>query len=101
MIDDRDITENYHGGNPRSAEAHEDTKGKKARDQARILRALGAHPKGLTCDQVETLLGIAHQTCSARFTELKAKNWILPTGERRLTKHGSKADVFVSIPKVT
>ena len=88
-----DITRRYHRGNPRSTEAHEDTKVRKLRDQMRILR----HPNGLICDEAEVLLNMSHQTCSARFSEMKAKGWIAPTGERRLTRSGSYADVMISI----
>jgi hypothetical protein len=92
-----DITRNYHRGNPRSAEAHENTKRRKARDELNILRLLHAHPAGLICDEAEVLLSMSHQTCSARFSEMKAKGWLEPTGERRLTRSGSYADVIRAV----
>ena len=92
-----DITRNYHRGNPRSAEAHEDTKVRKLRDQMRILRLLHSHPGGLICDEAEVLLDMRHQTCSARFSDMKAKGWLEPTGQRRLTRSGSYADVMRSV----
>jgi hypothetical protein len=91
-----DITRRYHKGHPRSEEAPEDTRKHKARYEMRILRLLHTYSRGLTCDEAEVLLGMSHQTCSARFSELKAKGWLEPTGEQRLTRSGSKADVFRS-----
>jgi hypothetical protein len=93
-----DITRRYHGGNPRSGEAHEDTKARKMRDQMRILKLMHAHPNGLTCDEAEVLLGMSHQTCSARFSDMKAKGWLIPCNLQRFTRLGSRADVFRSSP---
>jgi hypothetical protein len=93
-----DITRNYHGGNPRSAEAHEDTRRRKLRDQLRILQLMAKFPEGLTCDEAEIFLNMSHQTCSARFADMKKKGWLLPTGQQRLTRSGSKADVFYAKP---
>jgi hypothetical protein len=92
-----DITRRYHRGHPRSTEAYEDTKVRKLRDQMRILRLLHEHPNGLICDEAEVLLNMSHQTCSARFSDMKAKGWIAPTGERRLTRSGSYADVMRAV----
>ena len=91
-----DITRHYHGGHPRSEEAHEDTSARRSRDQARILKVLHANPRGFTCDEAEVLTGMSHQTCSARFAEMKAKGWLISANEQRLTRSGSKADVWRS-----
>jgi hypothetical protein len=56
MIDD--ITFNYHGGNPRSIEAHDRTKHRKAADYTRILNLLKDFPGGLICDRIEVALNM-------------------------------------------
>ena len=48
-----------------------------------------------TCDEVEVALGLRHQTCSARFTELKTGRHIVNSGLRRETRSGRRAEVYV------
>ncbi len=91
-----DVCESRHGGNPESAAAHERAKGRKAALHAAILiyvRELGP----ATCYEVEIGLGIPHQTCSARVSELKKDGRLTPTGEKRRTNSGS----FAAVLKVT
>lgn len=52
-------------------------------------------PAGATCDDAEVALGLAHQTCSARFRELKQVQLIVQAG-RRPTRSGRAADVWVA-----
>lgn len=80
--DDGDITWNYHRGNQYSAAAHDTIKHRKQQDVSRILVVLHAHPDGLTCEEVEIQLGMKHQTCSARFTDMKKLGWIVECGKR-------------------
>ena len=57
---------------------------------------------GLTCDEVEVILELRHQTASARFAELRRDGLISKVGERP-TRSGRKADVMavgVSDPPV-
>lgn len=49
---------------------------------------------GLTCDQVEQIVGGSHQTVSARVNELRDKGYILDSGARRPTRSGRKATVW-------
>ena len=88
-----DPTRNYHGNHPNSNEAHNRTRHNKPRDYARIINLLADHRAGLTCDEAEVMLGMLHQTCSARFTEMKALGWIVWSG-KRATRTGSPADVW-------
>ena len=37
-----------------------------------VLQSIQASPDGLTCDQVETILGMKHQTASARIRDLSS-----------------------------
>jgi hypothetical protein len=88
-----DITSNYHHGNPRSVQAHKRTTRNKLRDQLRITKLLEGYPRGLICEEAEILLNMRHQTCSARFSEMKRDGWLVLTGEQRKTSTGSPADV--------
>ena len=92
-----DITANYHKGNPESKEAFRRLKREiEERDKAYIERALirrGAY--GLICDEAERMLGMKHQTCSARFTDLLAEKRITRTDERRPTRSGRPARVHI------
>lgn len=93
MGNDDDITANYHRGNQYSAAAHDSIKPRKQQDISRILVVLYAHPNGLTCEEVEFLLGMKHQTCSARFTDMKKMGWIIQCG-KRLTRSKRDAGVW-------
>jgi len=88
-----DITSNYHHGNPRSVQAHKRTTRNKLRDQLRIIKLLEGYPRGLICEEAEVLLNMRHQTCSARFSEMKRDGLLILTGEQRETSTGSPADV--------
>jgi hypothetical protein len=93
-----DITANYHGDNARSIEAHEATAPNKNADYARILAVLRKRPTlGLTCDEAERILGMKHQTCSARFSDMKKKGWLIINGTKRKTRSGCNADVHFAV----
>jgi hypothetical protein len=49
---------------------------------------------GATSDEAEVALGLTHQACSARFTELKRDVQITSAGRRR-TRSGRMAGVYV------
>lgn len=48
----------------------------------------------MTCDEVEIVTGLKHQTASARIRELALKGLIKDSGKRRLTRSGRKAVVY-------
>jgi len=50
---------------------------------------------GATCDEAVRSLGMIHQTCPARFNELRGKHMIAPSGRKRPTSSGRDADVMV------
>ena len=52
------------------------------------------HWNGLTCDQVEELTNMRHQTASARIRELFVMGKIVDSGERRVTRSGRNAVVW-------
>jgi hypothetical protein len=91
-----DITSNYHGGNAQSIEAHVSIISLKDKARAAICR-LARHRGsiGLVCDEAERALGLSHQSCSARFTELKRDGLLIPTDRFRKTRSGRNARVFI------
>jgi Fic family protein len=71
--------------------------------QAEILETIKRHDQmvwlglpwpGLTCDEIEQILDMKHQTVSARILELRRKGLIEDSGERRKTRSGRKAVVW-------
>ena len=91
-----DITRNYHRGNPQSTEANKATR--KSQDRARIIEFLhGRGDYGATSYEARIALGMRHQTCSARFSDLKRAVAIIETGVLRPTDTGSKAAVCVLV----
>jgi predicted transcriptional regulator len=92
-LPEKDICSNNHGGNVQSLEAHASV------DAASLRIAIWKHLQKVgatTCDQVEKDLGLSHQTCSARFSELKRDGWIFPTGKTKPTRSGRQAMTFVA-----
>lgn len=92
-----DVTAHRHGGNPESDEAHASIVG----DKARLRRMVLAYVRdrgliGATSEEVEHGLGLAHQTVSARITELKASRALYDTGRRRPTRSGRNAAVVMA-----
>lgn len=58
------------------------------------VRDQGAH--GATCDEAEVALRLSHQTCSARFKELRDDFLIVATEHRRKTRSGRGALVHTA-----
>lgn len=91
-----DITRNLHGGNRESEEAHLSVKEHVGAIRLLVVRYVYRQKaKGATCDEIERMLGLSHQTVSARVTEAKARGEIVPNGERRPTRSGRMAAVLV------
>ena len=86
-----DICASRHKGDECSAAAN--LKTNKQRDAARILKYLDVY-NGKTCDELEVALGMSHQTCSARCSDLARAGLIIRTGEKRPTRTGSPAAVY-------
>lgn len=59
----------------------------------REIQRAGA--RGITCDEIEEEIGMIHQTCSARCTDLKKMGFVKTSGFKRLTRHGAWASVLV------
>jgi hypothetical protein len=89
----KDITANFHGGNPHSVAAHRRASGCSEVDRQRITNLLQQHNEnGLICDEIEVILGMGHQTASARLADLK-KDRVVRVRGRRNTRSGSSAGV--------
>lgn len=56
---------------------------------------------GLTCDEVEQILDLKHQTASARVNELMTEHLIVDSQQRRATRSGCKAVVWVAAVELT
>lgn len=59
-----------------------------------LLAAVGA--LGATDDELEVALGLPHQTASARRNGLVADGWVVDSGEKRNTRGGHPAVVWIT-----
>lgn len=62
-----------------------------------VLLFVGSYLKGVTCDEVEFCLRMAHQTASARIKGLRDKGLIKHSGMKRKTRSGREAHVYVVV----
>lgn len=86
-----DICRANHGGQEDSEAANRVTN--KSVDREKIKDWLAGRKDGGTCDEAEVELKMPHQTCSARFSELKSDNEIEFLGKRK-TRSGCNASVY-------
>ena len=63
--------------------------------RGRVRDTIVPRAHGATCDEVEVLTGLRHQTVSARVRELALTGEIVNLGERRLTRSGRGAVVWM------
>jgi Fic family protein len=64
---------------------------------AAINKGMNDGRGGATCDEIEVLTDLLHQTCSARMNDLLNDGVIAPTGVRRLTRRRRPADVYAIV----
>jgi hypothetical protein len=67
---------------------------KKTQTALRILRHIQGCSEGATSDECVVALGVPHQSCSPRFTELVQAGCLKKTGLRRKTASGGYALVY-------
>jgi hypothetical protein len=80
-----------------SQEAAGRIRGRAPELRGRVFRCiLDARLDGRTCDEIEVLLNMPHQTASARVNELMVGTMIVDSGRRRLTRSKRKATVWVA-----
>ena len=93
-----DLCAGRHGGAETSSEAYATTtKGARAAQGLKVFLFIEGRPHGATCDEAEAVLGLSHQTCSARITELQAKQKIRFGAEQRKTRAGRNVRVYFAI----
>lgn len=94
-----DVTENYHQGNAESVNANQIIQPKKSALRAEIYEWITSRGRfGATCYEVETSLGLKHQTASARMSEMKiaeCDHRIFWNGQKRSTG-AATAKVYVT-----
>ena len=65
-----------------------------ARLEQLVANTIRASANGLTCDEVERLTALSHQTASARINGLYRRQVIVAIGDKRLTRTGRRALVW-------
>lgn len=63
-------------------------------DAREIYQLISDKPK--TCDEIEMITGLSHQTASARVNDLKKAYRIHDSGERRKTRSNRNATVWTT-----
>jgi len=99
MVDEReDITRGFHKGDRYSDAAHDSIVGKKELMAVKIrMLMMATDPgRGVTSDEAEIALGLSHQSCSARFTQMKKDKELVRVAER-LTQHGRMAGAWTLV----
>lgn len=80
-----------------SEEAFASIKPGRAKVQTTVFNAIRvAGAWGRTCDELEINLKLSHQTASARVHELMKAGSIVAKSDRRMTRSGRKASVWVT-----
>lgn len=93
-----------HNGTETSVQAASSIKPHVNRLGRQVLDCIAASPAGMTCDEVEAITHLAHQTCSARFRDLATcqppaiSKVLLEDGTylKRRTRSGRFAFVYVA-----
>lgn len=84
-------------GSDTSREAAESMEPHAGTLEARVLEAIRfSCSAGLTDDEVEQLLGLSHQTTSARRRALVIRGLVKDSGRRRKTRSGRNATVWIA-----
>jgi hypothetical protein len=86
----------YSGANPTtrqtSIDAAEAIAPRVSHLESVVLACLGHG--GATCDEIERLTGLSHQTASARLRELTIRGLVAATGQTRATRSGRQAAIM-------
>lgn len=92
---EQDVCSRNHGGNENSVAAHASLQSA-GEVRRRILELIRKERGGLTCDEIEQILGLSHQSASARCAELKRDKQVIESGKRK-TRTGRLAGILVAI----
>lgn len=91
-----DVCRNRHGGDRESEAANRRVN--KTKDKALIHNLIKAtQQEGITLDELSILLKRAPNQISGRISELKRDGFVIANGQRRETRTGSTAKVYISI----
>lgn len=82
-----------------AAESMEVTAGQQESLVLAFLQGQGRH--GATCDEVEVMLDLSHQSASARLRGLEGKAMVRKTKIRRPTRGRRQATVYVAVNEAT
>lgn len=91
---EKDVCKNRHGGVDTSRDAFKSLSSLDRERLRDMILAQVQFSQGLTCDELENMLGLTHQTASARVTELLAAKKIHFTEARRKTRSGRSARIY-------
>lgn len=89
---------NYHRGNPESVEAWQSVPNdvrERCKDKI-YMHAVRCVMVGIISDEVEIALGLSHQSCSSKITELKREGKLVMINQKRRTRSGRRARVLVA-----
>lgn len=75
-----------------SLQAYREIEPSLGRLERTVFTAIGS---GRTCDELEEITGLPHQTVSARLRGLAKREVIADSGDRRPTRSGRKAVVWI------
>lgn len=94
---DPDPSFSRHRGNAESRDAFEAIKGKLPAARARVLEFVRSRgEQGATTDEVAAAFGVGANVVSGRLSELKRDGLLVPTANKRVTRNGQNARVFVA-----
>ena len=95
-----DITSSHHGGNRYSEAANQDVAPFKSGQRFLCLRMVTQYsPYGISCDEIERITGLKHQSAGARMTELKSDGLIYKVGTGK-TRSGCQCGLYAARPEV-
>jgi hypothetical protein len=86
----------FHNGSDTSRDAARSMDPHAGNCRRAILDHIRAAPDGATCDEIEHALRMRHQNVSARLRELSLEDLVRDSGDRRPTRSGRRARVYVA-----
>lgn len=91
LVDDRQPSLPFARSSETSRDAARAVRSAAEQNRGRVLEAIrAAGANGMTCDEVQVLLGLSHQQCSPRVSELARSGEIVPSGLTRPTRSGPR-----------
>lgn len=85
------------GATQESHEAARRALGRSGSQRRRIYELVLEHADGLTADDVQRLTGLPTNSVNPRVNELAGDGWLADSGQRRPTRYGVPATVWVAV----